>query len=144
MISNSNIYRFNGKDPFDNWTEKDGVLKGYYPRNSLINLLSKSESAIGVYPNYCVIRGNVKSIGRSTFRNNKRFGLIVISEGVETIEEYAFLNASIKEIGLPHSIKKINKNAFSKNITLFVYKDSYAEKYAIRNGFKYEYYQIKN
>ena len=40
-MDSSKVYRFHGEDPFDNWTFKDGVLMGYYPRNSLINALSK-------------------------------------------------------------------------------------------------------
>ena len=141
MVSSSNIFRFNGVDPFDNWSTSDGELHGYYPRNSLINLTTQVHSdGIGVYPNYCVIRSDVKKIGRNCFRNNKRFRDIVISEGVEAIDEYAFHNASLKEISIPKSVKSIRKNSFSKEITLFVYKDSYAENYAIKNGFQFNYY----
>ena len=142
MASSSNIYRFNGTDSFDNWSTINGELQGYYPRNSLINLTTKNNSnGIGVYLNYCVVRPNVKSIKRSCFRNNKRFGLIILPEGLEAIEEYSFWNMRLKEIGIPKSVKKIAKHAFSKDMMLFVYKGSYAEKYAIKNGFKYDYYQ---
>ena len=141
MESSSNVYRFNGVDPFDNWATIDGKLCGYYPRNSLINMITKEHSTgIGVYPNYCVIRDSIKVIRRNCFRNNQRFGFITISEGVESIEDYAFWNMRIKEIGIPKSVKRIAKNAFSKDMLLFVYKGSYAEKYAVRNGIRYEYY----
>ena len=143
MESSSNIFRFNGKDPFDDWVTSDGVLSGYYPRNSMINQITQNESenGIGVYSNYCVIRSNVKTIGRSCFRNNIRFRNIAIMEGVTTIEEFAFYNTKFGEIGIPRSVKHMRANSFSKEITLFVYKDSYGEKYAIKHGFKYEYYQ---
>ena len=142
MESSSNIFRFNGVDPFDNWVTSNGTLSGYYPRNSLINQITqnKSEDGLGVYSNYCVVRENVKVIGRNCFRNNIRFRNIAIMEGVETIEEYAFYNTRFTEIGIPRSVKHMRKNTFSKEITLFVYKDSYAEKYAIKYGFRYEYY----
>lgn len=141
MQATSNVYRFNNSYPYDNWeTTKDGKLIGYYPRNSLINLSSQIKSGIGVYPNNCVIRNNVRVICRNCFRNNKRFGLITITEGVERIEEYAFYNVRVKEIGLPRTLKSIRKNSFSKDMLLYVYKDSYAERYAIKNGYRYEYY----
>ena len=40
-MKTSNIYKFYGVDPFDNWRVVNKELVGYYPRNSLINLLSK-------------------------------------------------------------------------------------------------------
>lgn len=143
MESSSNIYRFNGKDPFDNWVTKNGNLYGYYPRNSLVNTLTQKhdEKGLGVYQNYCVFRDNVKTIKRSCFRNNQRFSLIVLNEGLEIIEDYSFWNVRLKDIGIPKSVKKIAKHAFSKDMVLSVYKESYAEKYAIENGFKYDYYQ---
>ena len=145
MESSSNIYRFNGVDPFDNWSTSNGELRGYYPRNSIINLTTKSHSdGIGVYSNYCVVRQNTKVIKRSCFRNNKRFGIITLSEGLEIIEDYALYNMRLKEIGIPKSVKRIYKHSFSKDTLLFVYKDSYAEKYAIKNGFRYEYYLEDN
>ena len=141
MNSTSNIFRFNGSDPFDNWkTTKEGKLVGYYPRNSLINLASKNDSGIDDYTIICVINGCVKTIGRSCFRNNERFELIVLYEGIEKIEEYAFYNMKLKHLVIPRSIRSIRKNSFSKDFTLYVSKGSYAEKYAIRNGFKYKYY----
>ena len=142
MVSSSNSFKFNGIDPFDDWSTSNGELRGYYPRNSLINLITKAHSdGIGVYSNTCVIRSNVKIIKRSCFRNNERFGIITLSEGIETIEDYSFWNMRLKDIGIPRSVKKIAKNAFSKDMVLSVYKGSYAEKYAIKNGFKYDYYQ---
>ena len=141
MKSTSNILRFNGVDPFDNWSTSHNELRGYYPRNSIISSLTETFSdGIGVYPNLCIVRNNIKVIKRSCFRNNQRFLSITLSEGIEVIEDYAFYNMKLKDIGIPKSVKKIAKHAFSKDITLFVYKDSYGERYARRNGFSYEYY----
>ena len=142
MVSSSNNFRFNGIDPFDNWATCDGELRGYYPRNSLINLVTKAHSdGIGVYPNTCVVRNNVKVIKRSCFRNNRRFGIITLCEGIETIEDYAFWNMRLKDIGIPKSVRKIGKYTFSKDMILSVHKGSYAEQFAIKNGFKFDYYQ---
>jgi len=142
MVSSSNIYRFNGVDPFDNWSTSNGELRGYYPRNSLINGVTQSKSdGIGVYPNNCIVRNNVRTIKRSCFRNNRRFGIIVLSEGLEEIEDYAFYNMRLKDIGIPKSVKKIAKHSFSKDMILYVHKGSYAESFAIRNGYSFEYYQ---
>lgn len=142
MVSSSNVYRFNGVDPFDNWSTSDGVLRGYYPRNSLINLITKSHSdGIGVYKNICVVRNNVKIIKRNCFRNNKRFGIITLSEGVEAIEDYSFWNMRLKDIGIPKSVKKIGKFAFSKDMSISVHKGSYAEQFVKQNGYKFDYYQ---
>lgn len=69
-----------------------------------------------------------------------RFLTITLSERIEVIEDYAFYNMIIKDIGIPKSVKRIAKYAFSKDITLFVYIDSYGERYARRNGFSYDYY----
>lgn len=140
-MDTSNIYRYMGQ-PYDNWTSKDGKLLGYYPRNSLINGLSKKDSGIGVYENYFVIRSNIKVICRNAFRDNKRFGIGVISDGVEIIEEYAFYNMRIKEITIPPSVKHIRKNSFSKDMTLFVYPDTYGERYAKRYGYTYKYVDL--
>ncbi len=141
MKSTSNVFRFNNKYPFDNWTLKDGKLLGYYPRNSFINILSAKDNGIGVYSTYCVIRPNTKVIGRNCFKNNKRFGFYCLCEGIERIEQNAFVNIRAKDIGIPRSIKYIHKNAFSKSTLLFVYPGSYAEAYAKKNGYLIKYYQ---
>ena len=142
MVSTSNIFRFNGKDPFDDWSINNGELAGYYPRNSLINSITKAHSKeIGVYQNSFVIKGDVKFIKRSCFRNNQRFENVTLSEGLLIIEDYSFHNATLKSIVIPKSVKRIGKHAFSKGTTLLVHEGSYAERYAIKNGFNFVYCQ---
>ena len=115
-MDSSNIYRFNGKDPFDNWTIKDGCLIGYYPRNSLINLLNKS----------LIIKDKV----------------IIIPNSVISIENSCFRKSNYMKVYIPSSVKRISVTAFlDTEITLCVTKDSYAEKYAKRKGLKYEIYE---
>lgn len=111
----SNIYRFNGIDPFDNWTVKDNCLIGYYPRNSIINGLSQSNSVL-VSKDTMMIPNTVFSIKGSCFKSNKRF----------------------KRIFIPKTVKSISRNAFSNcNATLIVTTNSYAEKYAKKYNLKY-------
>ncbi len=140
MIETSNIFRFKSKHPYDNWTLKKGVLKGYYPRNSLVNLYSQTNNGVEINHTSWVIGSDVKIIHRNCFRNNKRFETLIISEGAESIEDYAFYNARVKKIWIPNSVKHIRQNSFSKNITLLVHKNSYGERYAIKNGLKHYYY----
>ena len=115
-MDTSNIYKFNGVDPFDNWTIKDGALYGYYPRNSIINGLSKANS-VQISNNTVIIPDGVVSIHGSCFRNNNKY----------------------EEIIVPPSVKRISDNAFlNTNIVVVVTKGSYIERYAKRKGLNYK------
>ena len=118
-MDTANIYRFNGVDPFDNWTIKDGVLSGYYPRNSLVNLLSKVE----------IVKDEI----------------VIVPQTVTHISGSCFRKTSFKEIHIPTSVKKICNRAFldMKGI-LVVNRNSYAEKYAKRKGLRYVIYEETN
>lgn len=143
-MDSSNIYRFNGVDPFDNWTmNKDGVLRGYYPRNSLINLISQSKNRLKIASNgwAALVSASVNVIGRNCFRGNKRFKVIHVMPCVKAIEDYAFCSEIPLCVYLPDSIQHIKKNSFSRNVTLIVYKDSYSERFAIKQGLSYRYHE---
>ena len=133
-MDTSNIYRFNSKDPFDNWTLKDGVLLGYYPRNSLISAISSYENDFKDCGDKGIVGSHISTIGRSCFRKNSRFKVIEIMPGVETIEDYAFYSDIPMLVSLPCTVKCIKKNSFSDNVTIRVERNSYAEKYAKRRG----------
>ncbi len=121
-MDNSNIYRFNGIDPFDDWTIHNGELYGYYPRNSLINLISK-KNGIANKQGELIVPKTVTSIKSSCFRNNK----------------------TIKRICIPKTVVKISETSFlDTEMVLYVYKNSYAEKFARRKGLKYKYYEEGN
>ena len=49
----------------------------------------------------------VKTIGREAFLNNQNLTKVVISEGVESIQDEAFLGCSLNEITLPSTLKSI-------------------------------------
>ena len=138
-MDTSNIYRFNSKDPFDNWTLNKGVLLGYYPRNSLISAISSLNNGFKDCDDKGIIGSSISVIGRSCFRKNSRFKVIEVMNGVGTIEDYAFYSDIPLLVILPYSVKHIKKNSFSTNVTLRVYKNSYAEKYAKRRGLSIVY-----
>ena len=115
-MNNSNIYRFNGKDPFNNWTIKDNELSGYYPRNSLINLLNKS----------LIVKDNA----------------IFLPDSVISINNSCFRKSYLTKVYIPSSVSKIAPSAFlDTEIILCVTKGSYAEKFAKRKGLRYEIYE---
>lgn len=138
-MDTSNIYRFNSKYPFDNWTLKEGVLLGYYPRNSLVSAISSYKNGFKDCGDKGIVESCVSTIGRSCFRNNNRFKTIVVMDGVETIEDYAFYSDIPMLVSLPITVKRIKKNSFSNNVTVKVYRNSYAEKYAKRKGLNITY-----
>ena len=145
-MDSSNIYRFNGVDPFDNWTINNGELRGFYPRNSLINQFSKSKCGLTVSKNgkAAIVSANVDVVGRNCFRGNRRFKSIFVMPFVKAIEDYAFYSDIPLRVFLPRSIQHIKKNAFSKNVTLIVFKDSYSERFAIKKGLNYRYHEKEN
>lgn len=119
-MDTSNNFIFNGVDPFDNWTVKNKELNGYYPRNSIVNLMSMFGYGISVDNKTLYIIEGVEVISNSCFRNNHKY----------------------REIYIPKSVKKIDDNAFKNSgMTLVVYKGSYAERYAIRKKLKYRVHE---
>lgn len=65
---------------------------------------------------------------------------VVINEGSETIEGYAFEKTpKLKKIVLPSTIKNIEIDAFPKNpdLTIYAENNSYVEEYCKENGIKF-------
>lgn len=85
---------------------------------------------------------NLKSLGIQTFENCKSLMEIKIPEGLKDISSGTFRFCSnLKAIEIPKSVEKIGDEAFlgCEKLTIYCYKDSYAETYAKENGFKYCY-----
>ena len=61
------------------------------------------------------IPGTCKVIGPYAFAACPNLEHVILDEGVETIEDWAFINCNIKEIKLPSTIKSIGSNAFIGN-----------------------------
>ena len=83
----------------------------------------------------------IKTIGNRAFMFDEAVRTIVISEGVEIIEDGAFWCDSITTITLPKSVSTIGINAFGykPKLTLIVEAGSYAEEYAQAHNIKYTY-----
>ena len=60
---------------------------------------------------------------------------------VRAIEDYAFYSDIPLRVYLPESIQCIKKNSFSRHVTLIVRKDSYSERFAIKQRINYRYYE---
>lgn len=87
----------------------------------------------------------VREIPPSVFHNCVNLKQVVVSDGVTHIREHVFtLCRSLTKIILPNSVKEIDREAFllceGKNlpITICASKGSYAEKFALKNGFTFE------
>lgn len=68
---------------------------------------------------------------------------VILPQTVKTIGSSAFAECpALKEVYLPASVVNISEDAFneSPNVTLYVEKDSYAEKFAVEHGMTYEFY----
>jgi hypothetical protein len=138
------------------FTQIDGVL---FNKAKTILLIYPMRKIGGVY----AIPAGVKSIGESAFKSCYGPTSIVLPEGLEFIGDLAFescqsltsivLPEGLESIGcnafvycvrltsitLPASIMSIGINAFDDNIMLTVTRDSYAEVWAMENGFTYQY-----
>ena len=87
-------------------------------------LFNKDKDIIVKYPSgmegtaYTIPAG-VKTIGDSAFFHNMYLKNIIIPNGVEMIQEYAFGGAlELEEIDIPNSVKSIGESAFQHNIKL--------------------------
>lgn len=78
--------------------------------------------------------------GRAFWGCNK-ISYINLPNGLEVIGEYAFYGCdSLTNITIPKSVEEIGDNAFPMDTVLTVGYDSYAEEWAIENGYTYEIY----
>ncbi|MBQ7761312.1 MAG: leucine-rich repeat protein [Clostridia bacterium] len=59
------------------------------------------------------IKGTVKRIGCLAFRGCKNLTKVILNEGIEQIDEGAFMGTSIKEVEIPSSVKIIGDKAFA-------------------------------
>ena len=86
------------------------------------------------------IPNSVTSIGDYTFNNCKSLTIITIPDSVTSIGDYTFRNCtSLTSITIPDSVTSIGECAFMycENLTIYGYKNTAAEEYALNNGFKF-------
>ena len=63
-----------------------------------------------------VVPGTCKVIGAYAFAACPNLEEVILEEGVETIEDWAFISCNIKSIRLPQSLRSVGNNAFLGNI----------------------------
>lgn len=88
------------------------------------------------------IPSSVDEIGSCAFNYCTALSSIVIPDSVTEIEDIAFFQCSaLRSVLLPASVTEIGVGAFDKcpNLTLTVFRNSYAERYAQRNHIPYAY-----
>lgn len=92
------------------------------------------------------IGGNVKKICGVAFYACKDLKTVTICEGVEEIETAVFYNCgNLEELELPRSVIKIAGGRFESaffncyNMTVTLYKDSYAEQFCVENKIPFKY-----
>ena len=77
----------------------------------------------------------VEEIGNEAFNSCEQN--VILSPSVTKICSFAF-GVFCNDITIPASVQEIEKDAFSKDCKLFVYKNSYAHKWAKKNKKKFE------
>jgi lactocepin len=55
----------------------------------------------------------VKKLEKYTFTDCNNLASVTLSEGLESIGEYCFINTAINEITIPKSVKMIGDSVFS-------------------------------
>lgn len=93
------------------------------------------------------IPGNVKIIGERAFWNtwhDQFLSSVVIEEGVEKINAFAFCNNHLKDVELPSSVKQLHKDTFSTNLGYDGVVHIYTPNYKNPNNFEENKYQIIN
>ena len=63
-----------------------------------------------------VVPGTCKVIGAYAFAACPNLEEVIFEEGVETIEDWAFISCNIKSIRLPQSLRTVGNNAFLGNV----------------------------
>lgn len=93
-------------------------------------------------PSHCG-GSEIKNIDEDAFMDSESLKKVTLPQTVEAIGDNAFANCkNLEEIYIPSSVIQISDNAFSgtSGFTMYVEKDSYAEKFAEKNSIEFDYY----
>ena len=91
------------------------------------------------------VPGSVRVIEPDTFRACYALTEVVLNEGTESIYDGAFAACKVlKKIYIPNSVTEIKKDAIPDNsdLVLYVCEGSYAESFAKKYDYEYEYYEM--
>lgn len=135
MFRNVPIYVDDPECSFTDWQE--GVEYWDIDNENIVRDFKEKQEVV-----HLTYEAKTKKIGRLAFYDCDELKKVEIPEGFEIIEKKAFAECdSLKEIRIPASIRKIGENAFagSKNLSFYLQKGSYAEKYAKKHKIPYRY-----
>lgn len=114
-----------------------------------VTIPASLENAYGAFENATLLNEVIFEEGTSKVPygiciNNSgknRINSVVLPEGLKRIDSQAFARCTrLSSISIPRSVSFIEYDAFDEcGAVLYVYKSSYAELWAIENGFKYLY-----
>lgn len=93
------------------------------------------------------IPASVKQIGQLTFYGCTKLKEVVLPNGVETIGFEAFEKCeNLEKIVIPESVTAINATAFNdcEKIVAYVYEDSYAHQWCIKNNIAFVLQNVIN
>ena len=77
-------------------------------------------------------------IGSNYFESCYELKELTLPESITKINKEAFASCYIQELTIPTGVESIGENAFPQGMTLHVTPGSYAESYAQENGLTYE------
>ena len=80
------------------------------------------------------------AVGAEAFMNDLSLEELALPEGILSIGDRAFAGSGLRDIILPLSLEEIGQDAFRdcKNLTIHVYRNSYAQEYCEQSGLPYE------
>ncbi len=88
-----------------NYSCENNILYNKYKTKLCAFLSCRNDTAFVVPP-------TIKTIDESAFRSNWKLRSVIISNGVETINENAFYSSQIKSVVIPQSVTTIKREAF--------------------------------
>ena len=93
-----------------------------------------------------IIPDSVKAINNEAFSNCSGLKSVKLGNGIYSLGDRAFANCTnLESIVIPEEIKYISNSAFlgCEKLTIYGYKDSYAETYAKKNDIQFIAFYVK-
>lgn len=109
------------------FTIENGVIYSKDMKTLQVYLPSKTETIFA-------IPETVTKIGSYAFSGNRNLSKVILRKGVQTIDTYAFYNASVQSVFLPSSITAIGNYAFQDCKQLVSVKTASSEPFSISNN----------